>query len=127
MTEFLNVFGSPIAVAIAWICTVGSTFYAFSQRSQATAIKVKYESLDASNNELQIQTTKIKLECESLNTSNNELKIRNENLTVTNTTLEQKIIKSENNDIHDNYQEVNQTGKTNINQGVVKGDVTVEL
>ncbi|WP_298939802.1 hypothetical protein [uncultured Psychromonas sp.] len=127
MTEFTNFFSSPNGVAIAWVFTVIGGFYGLIQKKQANAIKVKYEILDASNNELKIQTTKIKLECESLNASNNKLQIRNENLTVTNTTLEQKIIQAENNDIHDNYQEVTQTGKNNVNQGVVKGDVSIEL
>lgn len=127
MIEFINFFSSPNGAAIAWVFTVIGGFYGFVQKKQATEIKVKYETLDASNNELKIQTTKIKLECESLNASNNELQIRNENLTVTNSTLEQKIIQVENNDIHDNYQEVTQTGEKNVNQGVVKGDVTIEL
>jgi len=106
MTEFINFLSSPNGAAIAWVFTVIGGLYGLVKKKQATEIKIKFKTLNASNNELQI---------------------RNENLTVTNATLEQKIIQVENNDIHDNYQEVTQTGEKNVNQGVVKGDVTIEL
>lgn len=94
MEEFLNIFSSPLAVAIAWICTVFSCFYALLQKSNATKIRQKL----------------------------NDLNIKYNDLNIKNLSLEQKITEIENNDIHDNYQEVNQSGNTNINQGVIKGD-----
>lgn len=94
MEEFLKFFGSSPAVAIAWICTVVSCIYAFVQKNNATKIEQKFNSLN----------------------------ITYENLKIQNSSLEQKIIAIENNNIHDNYQEVHQSGKTNINQGVIKGD-----
>lgn len=94
MEEFYKIFSSPPAVAIAWICTVASCIYACIQKSKEVKIKQKYNSLN----------------------------ITHENLKIQNSSLEQKITDIENNNIHDNYQKVNQKGKTNINQGVVKGD-----
>ena len=94
MEEFYKIFSSPLAVAIAWICTVVSCIYAFIQKNKAVQIEQKYNSLN----------------------------ITHENLKIQNSSLEQKIIDIENNNIHDNYQKVNQKGKTNINQGVIKGD-----
>ncbi|PNW67787.1 hypothetical protein [Aeromonas veronii] len=93
MEEFLNIFSSPLAVAIAWICTVFSCFYALLQKSNATKIRQNF----------------------------NDLNIKYNDLNIKNLSLEQKITEIENNDIHDNYQEVNQSGNTNINQGVIKG------
>ncbi|MFQ1758931.1 hypothetical protein ACK37B_08455 [Aeromonas veronii] len=94
MEEFLNIFSSPLSVAIAWICTVFSCFYALLQKSNATKIRQNF----------------------------NDLNIKYNDLNIKNLSLEQKITEIENNDIHDNYQEVNQSGNTNINQGVIKGD-----
>ncbi len=94
MEEFLNIFSNPLAVAIAWFCTVVSCIYAFLQKSNVTKIKQKF----------------------------NDLNIKYNDLNIKNISLEQKITEIENNDIHDNYQEVNQNGNTNINQGVIKGD-----
>lgn len=94
MEVFLDFVATPEAVAFAWVCTVVSCFYAFFQKSQVSEIKQKFETLQVSYSKLEVQ----------------------------NTTLEQKITEIENTDIHDNYQEVHQTGKTNINQGVIKGD-----
>lgn len=94
MEEFYKIFSSPPAVAIAWICTVVSCIYAFIQKNKVVKIEQKYNSLS----------------------------ITHENLKIQNNLLEQKIIDIENNNIHDNYQKVNQKGKTNINQGVIKGD-----
>lgn len=59
-------------------------------------------------NVLSIQNNTLQQKNESLKISNNELKIQN-------TSLEQ-------NDIHDNYQEVQQHGQNNFNQGVIKGN-----
>ena len=95
----LSFFSSESGIAIAWICTVVGFLWAFLQK---------------------VKTTKLKNQFDTLNNTYNELKIEN-------TSLEQKIIAIENNDIRDNYQEVKQTGKNNINQGVVKGDVSFEM
>ncbi|MEG2473423.1 hypothetical protein [Acinetobacter sp.] len=94
MTEFLDFFSSGPAVAIAWFCTVMSFIYALLQKNMVNKI---------SNKNI------------SLTTNYEKLKVDYHN-------LEQKIINIESNDIHDNYQEVNQNGKTNINQGVIKGN-----
>lgn len=99
----LSFFSSAEGVAIAWICTVVGFGYAFFQKNQV------YKTKQILN---------------SLNISYNELKVKNQNLKIENNNLIQKI---ESNDIHDNYQDVTQTGKNNINQGVVKGDVNFEL
>lgn len=94
MQDIFKIFGTDLAVAISWICTVVSCIYAFVQKSNAIKITNKFESLEVLYNTLQIQ----------------------------NTSLEQKIIEIEKNDIHDNYQEVHQNGENNFNQGVIKGD-----
>lgn len=95
MDDFLKLFSSNLAVAIAWLCTVLSFIYAFVQKSNSIKIEKEFNLLN--------------ITCEELKTQNFSLK--------------QKIIDIETNDIHDNYQEVNQNGTTNINQGVIKGDV----
>ena len=81
-----------------------------------------------------MQVTKIKMQINSLSTSYNELKVKNKNLTIANnelnimnTSLKQKITDIDSNQIHDNYQDIKQIGKNNINQGVVKGDVNIDL
>ena len=94
MEEVLKFFGSSPAVAIAWICTVVSCIYAFVQKNNATKIEQKFNSLN----------------------------ITYENLKIQNSCLEQKITNIEKNNIYENYREVNQSGKTNISQGVIKGD-----
>lgn len=99
----LSFFSSDEGISIAWICTVVGFGYAFFQQNQVY---------------------KIKQILNSTNVSFNELKVKNENLKIENNNLVQKI---ETNDIHDNYQDVTQVGKNNVNQGVVKGDVNIEL
>lgn len=94
MQEILGIFGSPPFVAIAWICTVVSCIYAFVQKNNVIKITQKFDNLSINHNDLKVE----------------------------NTTLEQKIVEIEKNDIHDNYQEVHQNGQTNFNQGVIKGD-----
>ncbi|MEZ8358809.1 hypothetical protein AB6C40_00795 [Vibrio splendidus] len=90
----MDIFATPLFVAIAWICTVVSCVYAFVQKSNVTKITQKFDNLSINHKELKVE----------------------------NTTLEQKIVEIEKNDIHDNYQEVHQNGQTNFNQGVIKGD-----
>lgn len=99
----LSFFSSPEGITIGWICTVASFIYALFQKNQVS---------------------KTKQILNSTNVSFNELKIKHENLTIENNNLVQQI---ETNDIHDNYQDVTQVGKNNVNQGVVKGDVNIEL
>ncbi|MDX4028572.1 hypothetical protein [Aliarcobacter skirrowii] len=99
----MDFFSSGVGVAIAWICTVCGFIFAIFQRNQV------YKTKQILN---------------SINTSYNELKVENENLKIENNSLIQKI---ESNDIHDNYQNVRQFGKNNVNQSVVKGDVSIEL
>ena len=108
MEEFLHIFTKPTFVTIAWFCTVISCIYAFIQKSNLTKITQKFDILRVENNNLQQKF-------ESLEISHNALQIQNTN-------LEQKIVKIEKNDIHDNYQEVHQNGQNNFNQGVIKGD-----
>ncbi|MCP4985658.1 MAG: hypothetical protein GY928_06180 [Colwellia sp.] len=95
----LSFFSSPAGVTIAWVCSVLGVVMALFQRGSA----VKFEQ-----------------EVNSLNIINNELKSENINLV-------NKITSIENNEIRDNYQDVTQTGKNNINQGVVTGDVNIDL
>lgn len=99
----MDFFSSDIGVSIAWLCTVAGFGYAIFQQNQVS---------------------KTKQILNSINVSYNELKVKNENLKIENNNLVQKI---ETNDIHDNYQDVTQVGKNNVNQGVVKGDVNIEL
>jgi len=99
----LSFFSSAEGIAIAWICTVFGFGYAFFQKNQVS---------------------KTKQILNSMNISFNDLKVKNENLKIENNNLVQKI---ESNDIHDNYQDVKQVGKNNVNQGVVKGDVNIDL
>ncbi|MDE1234178.1 hypothetical protein [Vibrio aestuarianus] len=111
----MEIFATPLFVAIAWICTVVSCVYAFVQKSNVTKITQKFDDLNFTNNDLKIQNSTLQQKFESLEVSYSALQIQN-------TSLEQKIIDIEKNDIHDNYQEVNQNGQTNFNQGVIKGD-----
>ncbi len=99
----LSFFSSAEGIAIAWLCTVIGFGYAFLQKKEV------YKTKQILN---------------SMNISFSELRIKNENLKIENNNLVQKI---ETNDIHDNYQDVKQVGKNNVNQGVVKGDVNIEL
>jgi regulator of replication initiation timing len=99
----LSFFSSAEGIAIAWICTVVAFIYALFQKNQVS---------------------KTKQILNSVNISYSELKVENENLRIENNNLIQTI---ESNDIHDNYQDVKQIGKNNVNQGVVKGDVTFDL
>ncbi|WP_109393080.1 hypothetical protein [Proteus terrae] len=115
MQGFWEVFGSAPFVAIAWICTVVSCIYAFTQRNNVSNIKQKLNKLNVIHNNLMIKNDTLQQKNLSLEISNNELKIQNTN-------LEQKITTIEQNDIHDNYQEVHQHGQNNFNQGVIKGD-----
>ncbi|MGL4674689.1 MAG: hypothetical protein ACRCXK_07495 [Wohlfahrtiimonas sp.] len=94
MEEFIKFFGTPPAVAIAWICTIVSCIYGFRQTNSALKIKQQYQNLKISYSELEVK----------------------------NITLEQKIIEIEQTQIRDNKQEVTQNGHTNINQGIIKGD-----
>lgn len=102
----LGFFSSPIGVAIAWVCTVAGFAFALFQTSKIV---------------------KLKQEINSLNFSHNKLKVENNELKVENTNLEQKFISSESNEMRDNFQGVKQAGKNNINQGVVNGDVNLDL
>ena len=101
----LSFFSSAEGITIAWICTVTGFGYALFQKNEVSKIK-------------QILNL--------MNVTYNDLKVKNENLNIENNNLIQKI-KVESNDIHDNYQHVKQVGKNNVNQGVVKGDVTIEF
>lgn len=94
MEEFIKFFGTPLAVAIAWICTIVSCIYGFRQKSSALKINQQYQNLKISYNELEIK----------------------------NVSLEQKITEIEQTQIRGNKQDVTQNGHTNINQGIVKGD-----
>lgn len=94
MDAYLEFFGKPLAVAIAWVCTVVSCVYAFFQKKSRLKIKHNYEKLDISYKELEIK----------------------------NFTLEQEIIEIKKTQIRDNQQKVIQNGGTNINQGILNGD-----
>lgn len=94
MDPYLEFFGKPFAVAIAWICTVVGCGYAFLQRKSRLKIKHNYEKLEISYKELEIK----------------------------NFTLEQEIIEIKKTQIKDNQQKVVQNGSTNINQGILNGD-----
>lgn len=109
----LSFFSSDTGVAIAWICTVFGFGYAFFQKSQIIKIKQELNILNTSYDELIIKN-------ENLNLVNNQLEIKNNN-------FEQKNSQIESNEIRDNHQNIIQTGKNNINQGVVKGDVNIGL
>ncbi|MFT5296628.1 MAG: hypothetical protein ACI9YH_002648 [Colwellia sp.] len=115
MDGALKIFSSDIAVAIAWLCTVASCVYALIQKSNVTNITHRFDSLTTTHNNLKIQNNSLVQKYQSLELSSNEL-------TIQNTNLEQKITEIENNDIHDNYQDVHQSGETNVNLGVLKGD-----
>lgn len=95
----LSFFSSPEGVAIAWVCTVFGVIFAILQTNKVFKLKREINSLDLSNSKLRIE----------------------------NNNLEQKIVSFEKNEIRDNYQEVKQTGRNNINQGVVSGDVNLDL
>lgn len=111
----MEIFATPLFVAIAWICTVVSCVYAFVQKSNVTKITQKFDNLSINHKELKVENSTLQQKFESLEVSYNALQVQN-------TTLEQKIVEIEKNDIHDNYQEVHQNGQTNFNQGVIKGD-----
>ena len=115
MQEIWEVFGTPLFVAIAWVCTVVSCVYAFVQKSNVTKITQKFDNLIITHNDLEVKNNTLQQKFESLEVSYSALQVLN-------TSLEQKIIEIENNDIHDNYQEVHQNGQNNFNQGVIKGD-----
>ena len=55
----------------------------------------------------------------------NKIKIKCKKLEHHNYKLEQKIISIQNNNIHGNKQEIKQNGNTNINTGVLHGDLTL--
>jgi cell division protein FtsB len=99
MDEFLSIFTSPVAVAFAWICTVVSCMYGLSQKNAVIKIKKEVTSLNVTNSVLLVKNTK----------------------------LEQKITKIETTDVSGNSQKIEQKGKNNINQQLVKGDVNIEL
>jgi predicted nuclease with TOPRIM domain len=115
MEEILKIFGTDTAVAIAWICTVGSFLYALVQKSNVTKITQKFDKLSLNYNDIKVENSTIQQKFESLEISYRALQVQN-------TFLEQKIVEIENNDIHDNHQEVHQNGQNNFNQGVIKGD-----
>lgn len=94
MDMFLKFFSSDAATAVAWFCSVAGFVYALVQRRKVSQLNLK---------------------CEKLHESNIALTIKN-------TRLEQNINSSENSNIHDNYQDVQQNGENNFNQGVIKGD-----
>lgn len=102
----LSFFSSPIGVTISWVCTVAGFSFALFQTTKVVKLKQKIDSL---------------------NITHNKLRVVNETLSVENTHLKQKIVSFEKNEIRDNSQEVKQTGKNNINQGVVNGDVNLDL
>ncbi|MEZ8141817.1 hypothetical protein [Enterovibrio sp. FF113] len=111
----MEIFATPLFVAIAWICTVVGCLYAFAQKNNVTKITQKFDKLNISHNKLKVENNTLQQKFESLEISYNSLQVQN-------TSLEQKIVEIEKNDIHDNYQEVHQNGQTNFNQGVIKGD-----
>ncbi len=94
-----NFFSSETGVAISWLCTVIGFIFAIFQSSQK--IKIHHKNI-----ELQKDCYKMQTEITNLN---------------------QKIFELENSEIHNNKQHISQTGKNNVNQGVVKGDVHLDL
>ncbi|PSU36219.1 hypothetical protein [Photobacterium lutimaris] len=90
MNELVAWFSSPLAVAIAWFCTVVGFIYSLLQRNEKNKFKVKCEKLEANNYK-----------------------------------LEQQIISIQNTSTHGNQQDVKQEGTTNINTGVLNGDLNL--
>lgn len=109
----LSFFSSPFGVAVAWAFTVFGFIYSIVKRNEVVKINKYFAALQVSYNDL-------KTENKNLNLTNNELRI-------VNTNLEQKIVEIENSEISADCHRVSQKGKNNVNQGVVKGDVNLEL
>ncbi|EHA13628.1 hypothetical protein [Halomonas sp. HAL1] len=109
----LSFFSSPFGAAVAWVFTVFGFIYSIVKRNEAAKINKYFAALKVSYNNL-------KIENKSLDLTNSELRI-------VNTNLEQKIVEIENSEISVDCHKVSQKGKNNVNQGVVKGDVNLEL
>lgn len=51
----MDLFSSPLAIAISWLCTVLSCIYAFMQKSESTKIKSELNSLQLSYDNLKLE------------------------------------------------------------------------
>jgi len=120
METIINFFSTPQGVALSSVVTIVSLIYALFQRAKAINISneiiVKNSTivtLENQNNELTQQLT-------SISDSNNELKIINSQLT-------KSVNNLENGDLNQSKLSVHQTGKNNISNGDIDGDVTLHL
>jgi len=120
METVISFFSTPLGIALSSIVTISSFIYALLQKSKV--IKMSSEINTKNNNvtTLKKQNIEFNQKLISMSESNNELKLINSQLTATVNNLE-------NGDLNHNKQSVSQTGKNNISNGNIDGDVTLNL
>ncbi len=118
VTTILELFSTPIAVTIAWLCSVIGFFYALFQKSENTKIRTEIQVKNDSIAILQSENIELNNKVTVLNDSNNKLEIINSD-------LNSKVINSNN---IDNSKKTNeQHGKNNINNGNINGNLNLNL
>jgi hypothetical protein len=120
METIIIFFSTPQGVALSSIVTISSLIYALFQRSKTINISNEIITKNNKITTLEIQNTELTQQLTLISDSNNELKINNSQLTKTVNNLE-------NGDLNCSKQSVSQTGKNNINNGDIDGDVTLKL
>jgi len=120
METIINFFSTPQGVALSSLVTISSLIYAFFQRSKTINISNEIITKNSEITTLETQNIGLTQQLTSISDSNNELKIINSQLTKTVNNLE-------NGDLNHSKQSVSQTGKNNINNGDIDGDVTLNL
>jgi hypothetical protein len=116
----ISFFSTPKGAALSSIVTISSFIYALFQRSSAIKISKQIIIKDKKIINLETQNTNLSQEITLISKSNNELKIINTDLSKTVNNLESG-------DLNNSKQSVRQTGKNNINNGDIDGDVTLNL
>ncbi len=120
METVISFFSTPQGVAVSSLVTIGSFIFALFQRSRVIKLSSEIITKNGTIENLNVQNTEVNQQLILMSESNNELKIINSKLTTSVNNLE-------NGDLNQSKKFVNQTGKNNISNGDIDGDVTLNL
>lgn len=120
MNNFIDFFSTPYGVALSSLVGISGFVYALFQKTKT--IKLSNEIITQNNKITLLETRNIELNQKliSISNSNDELKIINSQLANTVNNLE-------NGDVNHIRQPVVQTGKNNVNNGDIDGNVSLSF